>query len=473
MLKKISKYNYAFFGLSLIGLIIRVSSAINKPLWLDEIHTYFFTQISTTDLIFQTGEYWDFAHPPGYYLLMKFWALFGSSEVWLRTPSLIAFVICIILIKKISEKLKLGWTGLIPVIFFSFNAELFSRTIEARPYPIVMATCLYSILLLINLLKSEKYRKKILIKLIILTSIGFYIDYAIIWLIITLIIYGFILFKHQDKLGKQILIASSIILILIIPQLWVLITKFEVLSSLNSYKTTFPETDWVTLINIFLGLWSYPTFGITIVLTVITAALYQIKLTIVKNFDWKFLVFLITGTLAPITLAITYSLLINNLFHHKNLAQVFIFFTILLTVIFSKLMTKKAVESIFPLVLTLVFMFTSGMTIIEIARFPSIDWNHVRDLANKNCQIIYLGDYEHTYELDIFKFYYSTQPSRIEFNLKNVYSEKELSQFLHKNNEGCSAILISTSVEDSVRKPLLMGNSPICGSNNCEAFDLR
>ncbi len=76
-----------------IGLLISLALTLvltlprfNQSLWADEASSVWFSRQPITVLLTTLCD----PHPPGYYLLLKFWTLFGASEAWLRVPSLLA-----------------------------------------------------------------------------------------------------------------------------------------------------------------------------------------------------------------------------------------------------------------------------------------------------------------------------------------------------------------------------------------------
>ena len=83
-----------------IALILRFV-AVNQSLWLDEGTQALLSQDSLSNIIFQRGAD---IHPPLSYILMHFWLMIGTSEIWLRLLSVIFGISTIwIIYKFISE----------------------------------------------------------------------------------------------------------------------------------------------------------------------------------------------------------------------------------------------------------------------------------------------------------------------------------------------------------------------------------
>jgi len=87
----------------LSGFVLRLI-AINQSLWIDEATSALVTRMSLVDLFgkFLPGDF----HPPFYYLLLKFWSnLFGSSEVALRSLSILFGLATIYLVYKLGGRI--------------------------------------------------------------------------------------------------------------------------------------------------------------------------------------------------------------------------------------------------------------------------------------------------------------------------------------------------------------------------------
>jgi len=112
-------------GIILIGFALRLVS-LNQSLWLDEATTALVAKMSVGDIFtkFVAGD----VHPPFYYLLMHYWVtIFGSSEMSLRAPSVIAGLGAIFVVYKLAGKvpaLLLATSGL--HIYYSQEARMYA-----------------------------------------------------------------------------------------------------------------------------------------------------------------------------------------------------------------------------------------------------------------------------------------------------------------------------------------------------------
>jgi len=107
---------------------------LTQPFWRDEAFSYFMAKKNIFEMLFLTAK--DF-NPPLYYFILHFWMnIFGSSEIALRSLSLLFFwgTICIVFlflnnIFKMKER-----KSSIYLILFIINPLLLYYAFEARMY---------------------------------------------------------------------------------------------------------------------------------------------------------------------------------------------------------------------------------------------------------------------------------------------------------------------------------------------------
>ncbi len=111
----------------LSGFVLRLIS-INQSLWIDEATSALTTKMSVVDLFgkFLPGDF----HPPFYYLLLRVWSsLFGSSEVVLRSLSILFGLATIYLMYKLGGRvaaLLMATSGL--HIYYSQEARMYAMS---------------------------------------------------------------------------------------------------------------------------------------------------------------------------------------------------------------------------------------------------------------------------------------------------------------------------------------------------------
>lgn len=113
----------------LLALIVRLIN-LNQSFWLDEA-----AQVleSVRPLSQQLNIVADF-HPPLYHILLHFWMSLGTSEVWLRLPSVVLGVGCVLLIIKIAEQLGYKKAALLSGLFVAVSPFHIWYSQEVRPY---------------------------------------------------------------------------------------------------------------------------------------------------------------------------------------------------------------------------------------------------------------------------------------------------------------------------------------------------
>ena len=108
---------------------------LTQSLWRDEAFSVLLAKKSLFQLLYLTAA--DF-NPPLYYLLLKFWIfIFGSSEIIVRSLSLIFYSLSIYLFVHILESLKIKGKAL-PTIAFSTLPIVFYYAFEARMYSMLL-----------------------------------------------------------------------------------------------------------------------------------------------------------------------------------------------------------------------------------------------------------------------------------------------------------------------------------------------
>ena len=127
-----SQLRNMFYVFALAASIATWFLAIGSPLWLDETASYWqisggFSQIPSRTL---AGLYF----PPYFYLLWLTKTLFGSSELVLRLPSVIAMGSAIYFLYRSARDLFDHDVAMIVCIMFCLDPHILFMSIETRPY---------------------------------------------------------------------------------------------------------------------------------------------------------------------------------------------------------------------------------------------------------------------------------------------------------------------------------------------------
>lgn len=137
--------NRILFSILLLALFLRLIT-LNQSLWLDE----------AAQVIESSRPFWqqfdiaaDF-HPPFYHLFLHFWLLGGSSEVWIRLPSVIFSLGSIVMTYLIGTRLANKRTGVLASLFLTVSSYHVWYSQEARPYMLFVFLSLFATYLILK-----------------------------------------------------------------------------------------------------------------------------------------------------------------------------------------------------------------------------------------------------------------------------------------------------------------------------------
>lgn len=162
-------------ALALLAVLILPLLHIRQSLWIDEASSVWFAHKPVTTLLSHLCD----PHPPGYYLLLKGWMIFGENEVWLRLPSLLASAVTVILThslaRRVCHKTCSAWATLLLAIQPIF---LWYAT-EARMYALATALGVLVVWLGWQLLSSKHLKINTLtVAYWLMTLIAGFVDYT-------------------------------------------------------------------------------------------------------------------------------------------------------------------------------------------------------------------------------------------------------------------------------------------------------
>lgn len=123
--------------LGLAALLLRLPTLSSRSLWLDETYSAWFAAVPLREL--WTGVPLYETHPPFYYTLLKVWiALFGTGEAAMRSLSVLAGVLAVVLLPACARLARLGAraerVALLAALLLALNANAILFAQQARPY---------------------------------------------------------------------------------------------------------------------------------------------------------------------------------------------------------------------------------------------------------------------------------------------------------------------------------------------------
>jgi hypothetical protein len=132
------------YGLAILfGVYLRVARFWESSLWLDELSTAWVASAPGWETFWQRCL---LAHqPPAYFLMVKFFLLFGQTEFWLRLPTVIcglgALAAVVVLMKRVAGERAALYAGAL----FALNSKAIYHGQEARMYALVLLAAILSI----------------------------------------------------------------------------------------------------------------------------------------------------------------------------------------------------------------------------------------------------------------------------------------------------------------------------------------
>jgi len=200
-------------------------------LWLDETGTFWAIKDGFAEMVDRSLRFQ--GQSPLYYLLA--WmarSILGDSEVALRVPSLIASIVAVVLLFRLSDTL-LGRAAAWPTtIVFTVMESVRLVGTDARPYSLALALSVAATLRLVRWLDSGRDRDAV--GYVLLAAAVVYAHYFFALILLGHVVYILYRTKRSSSVGrKALLIAASgmvILLVPLIPQLISLIDRRGTLS---------------------------------------------------------------------------------------------------------------------------------------------------------------------------------------------------------------------------------------------------
>ena len=125
-------------AVTLTALCLAVIRLDYEPLWLDEVLTFYQTQLPADELVASLRGW----HPPLYFGLLKIWIAFGnSSEFWIRLFSALCFALTVPVVYVIGRTVSGRRAGLYAACLVATAPFLIRYAQEARPYALLLLFC--------------------------------------------------------------------------------------------------------------------------------------------------------------------------------------------------------------------------------------------------------------------------------------------------------------------------------------------
>lgn len=252
--------------LILLNFILKIIYVSSNAIAHDEPFSIYHAQMNVASIIhhLKSGN-----NPPCYELFLHYWIkVFGISELSVRFPSVIFSCLTVYFIYRIGKDFFNLHTALISCLFFTFSEFHISIAHEARVYALF---CLLTTMSMYYFLKLtiENARNKYFIYLILVNIIMIYSHYLGFFVLFlqTLLILGSSQFR--TKLFKKYLVYLAAMVILYIPNIYILLTRFSETSANGTWVKAPDGVD--SLFTILVRFTNTPVTGSIVILIMLTA----------------------------------------------------------------------------------------------------------------------------------------------------------------------------------------------------------
>jgi len=235
-----------FLGIFLFGAFLRFFQVTTEGLWYDEVLTALSMKMSFFDMI---KDRLGGGHSPFYFIIIyPFCKIFGTGELAVRLPSVIASILSIWVFYLLTRKLFSDMRVVnLSTFFFSISALQIYFAQEARMYAFVILFVIMSFYFLLRALDENDW--KIWLCYVLSTAGFFYLSAATIPIIFAQIVY--VLLKRKKY--ADYLLAFSFIVLLYVPMAYFYLSMRKL-----GFIEWLPPIKLMTFIQILYGFGFYP-----------------------------------------------------------------------------------------------------------------------------------------------------------------------------------------------------------------------
>ncbi len=219
LLNKISSNIYLWL-IVITGGILRFTVSVTHSYSSDELSTITRLRINNFNDFFEIGVKTGDMHPAGIQVFEKIWSsFFGTSELALRFPFVVAGIVAIVLTYRLGVELLSKQAGLIAALLMSLTFFPILQSELARPYSFGVVFSLLVALYFFKLNNSNNSKSKWLnsVKLGLSFSLAMYTHYFDFMLVALMGISG--LFFIKKTVLKQYIFAGALAVILFLPHI--------------------------------------------------------------------------------------------------------------------------------------------------------------------------------------------------------------------------------------------------------------
>lgn len=205
--------NKGVIGITVIASFFSFLYLGQKSIWLDEAFSIFFAKLPW-------GDFWALlsaveGNQGLYYVLLKFWLIFGDSEFAVRSLSALFSIASIPVLYALANRLFEVRAGLISVLLLSVNAFFVQYAQEARGYSLVFFLVVLSSYLFVRVTEDPS-NKKILCGYISISALAVYAHFFGVLVLIAQTLSIPFLPSNKYRI-RRLLFANLLIAVLITP----------------------------------------------------------------------------------------------------------------------------------------------------------------------------------------------------------------------------------------------------------------
>lgn len=419
----LKKYEQTVIAISLVltNFLVKGIFLSSNSLAGDEPFSVYHAQMGIASIIRLLAEG---NNPPLYELLLNLWIkLFGISEFSVRFPSLIFSSITVLYIYKLGTKFLNKRIAVYASIIFIFSNYHILFAHEARVYSLLGLLSVISMYYFMSIIQYCTIETKVennlkstvrnnLIVLIVIDTLIIYAHYFGFFILITQFI--FILFNKKmiSKYWKQILICSSIIGLLYLPNILIVFNRFIESSSNGTWVK--PPNGIDSIYNMLRQLSNAPVVAVFVILILVSSFVKSIinKKREQKN-SFNRLIVLWFVFVFFFMFGISY---LVPMFLDRYLMPGAIAFSLVIAISIDYIIKNQKYRYIIPTLVCLLFAVTVKPNITN-KRNVEETVDKIKEIKDSNtlvliCPSHYILNFAYYYNIEIFK----------DYNAKDIYS---------------------------------------------------
>ncbi len=338
--------------LFVLAFLVRIAFLTSNSLGNDEPFSVFVAQKSISQIfaILTDGN-----NPPLYELLLHFWIrIFGTSEFWVRLPSLIFNCFAVVYIFKFTKLFFNVEAAILASLLFVFSNYQIAFAHEARVYSLVGMLSIASMYYFASFISTPTRKIKLLIALILTNILLIYAHYLGFFILFVEAVVFLCHSTARKKYRRELLLALAIIVFAYLPVIPVVVHRFLITSSVGTWIRPPDSID-----NIYLILWAYSNSPLTTVASILIL-ISGVIVFFIKSKRQTLLLqqkLVVAWFVLPITIMFVISFIIP-MFTDRYVSIIAIPYYILIAIVSCKIIDYKKFRYVLPMLMLLMFAFT-------------------------------------------------------------------------------------------------------------------